>query len=385
MILPCVIIKEALPMHVMTRDEVFTLTEHAGVLSISLYMANPVPQDPKKSQIRFKSLLKEVESRLEDSPLRPQQKEGIIEPARALLSDSMFWERQSAGLAVFLAPGFSRIYRLPMSVTDMVMVSEHFHIKPLLSLLSGDEEFYILGLSQKQIRLFHCTRDSVRELEPEGVPESISEALQYEPLEKQGQFGGGTSGQFHGHGAGDEDFKDNIFRFFRKVDSGLREILKGGSPLVLAGVSYICSIYREANTYQGLVEEAIEGSPENASPRDLHKKAWEIVEPIFNKTQQEAREKFGNLQGTGKASNQLEEVVPAAASGRVDTLFVALGRQIMGRFDESSNTVETDGETAERDLLDLAASRTLQNGGTVYAVGVEDVPGDGDVAAIFRY
>jgi hypothetical protein len=372
-------------MNILTRDEVLTLTDHAEGPCISIYMANPVPQDPKKSQIRFKTLLKEAESRLEGTQLRPQQKEEITEPARALLSDSMFWEKQSAGLAVFLAPGFSRIYRLPMGVTDMVMVSGHFHVKPLLSLMSGDEEFYVLGLSQKKIRLLHCTKDSVREIEPEGVPESLSEALQYEPLEKQGQFGGGTSGQFHAHGAGDEDFKDNIFRFFRKVDSGLKDILKGGSPLVLAGVSYICSIYKEANTYQGLVEEIIEGNPENVSPQDLHKKAWKIVEPIFNKAQQAARERFGDLQGTGKASNQLEEVLPSAVSGRVDTLFVALERQIMGRFDPENNSVQLNDDVAERDLLDLAAARTLQNGGTVYVVEAEAVPGGGDVAAIFRY
>lgn len=372
-------------MNVLTRDEVFTLTEHVEGPSISVYMANPAPQDPKKSQIRFKTLLKEAENRLEGSPLRPQQKEELLEPARSLLSDSMFWERQSAGLAAFLAPGLSRVYRLPMAVADMVMVSGHFHVKPLLSLLSGDEEFYVLGLSQKRVRLLHCTRDSVRELEPEGVPESLSEALQYEPLEKQGQFGGGTSGQFHAHGAGDEDFKDNIFRFFRKVDTGLKDVLKGGSPLVLAGVSYIRSIYREANTCQGLVEEAIEGNPDNAGARDLQKKAWEIVEPLFNKVQQEARERYGHLQGTGKASGRLEEVVPAAVNGRVDTLFVAVGRQVMGRFDHETSAVETDDENGERDLLDLAATRTLQTGGTVFAVAPDAVPGGGDVAAIFRY
>lgn len=372
-------------MNVFTRDEVFALTEHTESPAISLYMTNPAPPDPKKSQIRFKTLLKEAEERLENSPLRPQKKKALLEPARALLADSMFWERQSTGLAVFLAPEFSRIYRLPIMVPDMVMVSGHFHIKPLLSLLSGDEEFYVLGLSQKRIRLLLCTRNSVKEMEPEGVPENIAEALQYEPLEKQGQFGGSASGQFHAHGAGDEDFKDNIFRFFRKVDEGLKDILKGDRPLVLAGVSYILSIYREANTYPRLADDAIEGNPDNLGAADLQKRAREIVEPLFEKAKQEAAERYGHLQGTGKASNRLEEVVPAAVSGRVETLFVPLGRQVMGRFDEGTNSVEINEEAGERDLLDLAAVGTIRNGGTVYTVDADKVPGGGDVAAIFRY
>ncbi len=133
------------------------------------------------------------------------------------------------------------------------------------------------------------------------------------------------------------------------------------------------------------MEEIIEGNPENADARDLHKKAWEIVEPIFNRAQQAARERFGDLQGTGKASNHVEEVVPASISGRVDTLFVALGRQVIGRFDPETNAVHLDDETAGRDLLDLAAAQPLQNGGAVYVVEAEAVPGGGDVAAIFRY
>jgi hypothetical protein len=81
----------------------------------------------------------------------------------------------------------------------------------------------------------------------------------------------------------------------------------------------------------------------------------------------------------------VEEVVPASVSGRVDTLFVALGRQVIGRFDPENNSVQVNDEAAGRDLLDLAAARTLQNGGTVYAVEAGAVPGEGDTAAIFRY
>jgi hypothetical protein len=69
----------------------------------------------------------------------------------------------------------------------------------------------------------------------------------------------------------------------------------------------------------------------------------------------------------------------------VDTLFVALERQVMGSFDPENNSVQLNDDAAGRDLLDLAAARTLQNGGTVYVVEAEAVPGGGDVAAIFRY
>jgi len=45
-----------------------------------------------------------------------------------------------------------------------VVVSDRFHLKPLLPLLTGDGRFYILALSQNQVRLLQGTRYSVRGL-----------------------------------------------------------------------------------------------------------------------------------------------------------------------------------------------------------------------------
>ncbi|NMD18080.1 MAG: hypothetical protein GYA82_05815, partial [Synergistaceae bacterium] len=83
----------------------------------------------------------------------------------------------------------------------------------------------------------------------------------------------------------------------------------------------------------------------------------------------------------------LEEVVPASAQGRVDTLFVALGRQAWGTFDVESGVIELQEAHAfgNRDLLDLAAVLTIKGGGKVYAVTLDEVPGGFDLAAILRY
>jgi hypothetical protein len=42
-----------------------------------------------------------------------------------------------------------------------VVVTDRFHIKPLLPLLSGDGRFYVLALSQSEVRLLQGTRYSV--------------------------------------------------------------------------------------------------------------------------------------------------------------------------------------------------------------------------------
>jgi hypothetical protein len=187
-----------------------------------------------------------------------------------------------------------------------------------------------------------------------------------------------------------DDPKDYILRYFHWVDEGLRDLLRDvKAPLVLAGVDYLLPIYKEANTYPYLVDEGIEGNPEELRAEELHQRAWAIVQPRFLEAQKEASAEYKQLAGAGseQASNDLKKVVRAAYHGRVETLFVAVGLQQWGTFDPETNTVQVheEAEPGDEDLLDFAAVQTLLNGGTVYAVEPDKVPDEALLAAMFRY
>jgi hypothetical protein len=355
-----------------------------------------IQQDP----IRLKNLLGEAEERLLAGGLRTSKAQELLEPAEKLLQDSLFWQRQSDGLAIFLSSGEFRYYRLPFDFEELVVVTDRFHIKPLLPLLSGDGRFYVLALSQNEVRLLQGTRYSVSEVALEGAPESLAEALRYNDPEKRLQFHTSTitpggKGErpaiFHGHGvASADDPKDYISRYFHQVDETLQDLLRDEQALlVLAGVDYLHPIYKEANAYPYVVDEGIEGNPEELSAEELHERAWAIVQPLFLAAQTEAAAQYRQLAGAGseQASNDLKEVVPAAYHGRVETLFVAVGLQQWGTFDPETNTVRVheEAEPGDEDLLDFAAVQALLNSGTVYAVEPEKVPDEAPLAALFRY
>jgi len=42
-----------------------------------------------------------------------------------------FWQHQNAGLALFISEGFFRFYRAEMKF-ELVVVSDRFHLKPLI-------------------------------------------------------------------------------------------------------------------------------------------------------------------------------------------------------------------------------------------------------------
>ncbi len=383
-------------MDILTLTDLKRLVAQAAGPCLSLYMpthrAGPeTQQDP----ILLKNLLGKAEERLIAYGLRSPKARQLLEPARELLNEPGFWREQSDGLAAFLAPDVSYFYRLPLRFAEHVVVADRFHIKPLLPLFIGDGHFFVLALSQKQVRLLEGTPRTVDELDLEGVPGSLAEAVRVDDLERQLQFhtrtaaggGGDRPAAMHGHDPADEA-KERILRYFHRLDAGLRDVLRDErAPLVLAGVEYLFPLYREANTYPYLLDEGVAGNPEALKSEELHALAWAVVQPHFLEGQQQAAAQYAQLAGTGRTSNEIQEVVAAAYHGRVDALFGAVGMQQWGRFDAQSGEVQMrdEPEPGDEDLLDLASVYTITNGGVVYAVPLEEMPDSTPVAAIFRY
>ena len=383
-------------MNLLSKEELKTLIEKPEGRCVSIYMpTHRAFPDTKQDPIRFKNLLREAEERLKATGLRSPDAKKLLKPAKALIKDGLFWQYQADGLAAFISSDLFYHYRLPLKFDELLVVTDRFHIKPLLPLFSQEGRLYILALSQNEVRFFQCTRYSVKKVEPENVPRSLSEALKYDDPEKQLQFhtrapaaGGERAAMFHGHGVGTDDAKDNILRFFNQLDQGVYAFLGNENvPLVLAGVDYLLPIYREANSYPHLMNEGITGNPEGLKAEELHGQAWKIVEPHFVKAQEEAICRYRQFAGSERASNSVKEIVPKAYDGRIDILFVAVGVQQWGVFDSRTRQVHLHPETesGDEDLLDFAAAHAYLNGGTVYALKPEVMPDETPLAAVFRY
>lgn len=387
-------------MSLISIDELKTLVEQPDDLCVSLYMPTiSAGAEVLQNPIRFKNLIKEAQNKLDELDIRHTEVLDFLEPAREI-DQNDFWQHQNQGLAIFVAKDFLRYYRVPLDFEELVVVSDRFHLKPLLPLLTDDGKFYILTLSQKQIRFLEATRYSVREVEVEEIPNSLEEALLDDPTAKEGQFHiqtskGGTSnpapqaGSYPGQGSPDRDeHQKNILQFFHVVNNALHKYLSNQrAPLILVGVEYLMPIYREANTYQNLLEEGITENAQILKPEEIHAQALPIIEPYFLKAREDAISRYWELTNTGKTSTDLEETVSGAYYGRVDELFVAIGVQKWGNFDVEKNELHlhSEQEPKDVDLLNSAAIQTLLNGGSVYAVQPDEVPDNALVAAVFRY
>lgn len=383
----------------LTQADLKQITQAQQDLCISLYL--PTQRSGPEIQqnvIQCKNLLREAEDRLLTAGLRQPEVRKKLEPITQLLEETPFWQHQSDGLAILLSQDFYQHYRVPLHFHPLAVVSEHFHLKPLLPLQQNTQHYYLLALSQNELRFFQGTPYNLYEIDLPDAPKSLDEALKYDQPEKQLQAhrfkeGAGTGpehfGLFHGHGVGHDEEKTNIWRYFQQIDNAVRAYFhEDQPPLLLAGVDFLLPIYHEANSYPHLLEEGVTGNPEHVRKEELHQQAWSVLEPRFQKARQELKDRYHQIKHThGKASDELKEIVPAAFNGRVDTLFVALDVEQWGTFNLNTQTVDLHPErqNIDDDLLNLAAIQTILHGGNVFADESEHLPEHDPIAAIFRH
>src|SRR5947199_3130925 len=129
-------------MDLFSRDDLRSLLAQNQKPCVSLLMPTTRLQGVE-DKIRFKNLIREAEKYLKGQGEHAPDARDVLGPARALLDDAPFWLHVSAGLAAYFAPGTARTFRLPMAFDDRAVVGNHFHVKPLVPLLSDDGRFYV--------------------------------------------------------------------------------------------------------------------------------------------------------------------------------------------------------------------------------------------------
>jgi stalled ribosome rescue protein Dom34 len=255
-------------------------------------------------------------------------------------------------------------------------------------------------VSAARARVFHGTRHLIAENTaidlPGGVQEVAAETnyentLNMAPVARTRAGTPGGTPKTHNFGEDPEaQRKAQLIEYLHRVVARLEEFFSGRpEPVVLAARSEIHGHIRTLVKQMNLVEPVLELNPDAFPPDELHRRAWAVVEPLFQVSRTEALDRFNSLLGTGdgKAATKPEEIVKAARYGRVDTLFVAADDHLWGRFDEAADRVVAHGtaQAEDEDLLDYAAVQTYLQGGAVNVLPKQDLPGNGPIAAILRY
>lgn len=390
------------------RDDLAALAARRADACVSLYLpATPITGDAQADRIAFRNLCDAAEAQLEASGFDKRRLRPLREGLDDLRDDDGFWARQGRGLAVLATADDLRTFRLPYAPDAAVQVSDRFHLRPLVPVLSPATAV-VVQVAQQGVRVIEIGPDSAEELEVRDLPKDFSDALGRTQQRDRAP---------RGRVQGDEGANLRIRQFCRALDDALRPALRGRrDPLILAGTRRLVETYRSVNSYPRLSEESLDGNTEHLSDDALAEEARRLLVAHEAAAVARWRERFSAMEGESRSAADLAVVARAAAGGQVASLMVAAkaGAETMpGLVDETTGEVlradaveggaasgdatafpedadVTDGvapheSAATYDVVDEVVSLVLATGGEVVGVRAEHVPGGGPVAAILRY
>lgn len=390
------------------RERLKELLEEPEGPAVSLYLpTGRSSAEADADRLRFRAALdraRELLSAEGGDGSRADELLGELEP---LTRDADFWRYQADGLAVFVARGFQRMYRVPTDLPELVVVGPTFHTRPLLEYLQAPDRYWVLGVGRNGVRLWQGTAGGLAPMDLSGLPRSLLDALGFE-YEKdveivhrrkagpsRGERGrGGHQPTFHGHGVGKDDDEPELKKFFRKVDRGVRELLEDEiGPVVLAAVQEYHPLYRGVSELNNLVEEGIHASVTTVAEwplERLHEEAWPIARSAALARVDEALELWEKAYGQGKGEMDLANLGRLAVAGRLRLLLTERGRRIWGTIDRNTGKLEIlqdggdDPGDQAVDLLDELAEMTVLRGGRALVLSAERMPTETGAAGVLR-
>jgi hypothetical protein len=389
-------LKDGFPMNAITQNDLFQLVREPGDRCVSLYMPIYTGAESRQNPTRLKKRLRNAENGLSLHGTGKEDGNEVLAPLTDLFDHLTFGEEEGRGLAAFAGRGGARAFRMDVPCDELCVVGRHFYIIPVVISLAEHARFYVLAVSQNQVRLLRGNRIAIEEITVPNLPTNIKAALNLDTREPSRQAHPAHTDMtkhkeglvFHGHGGEPDAAEAELLNYCRAIERAVSaELQTAADPLILAGVDYLFPIYREVNRYSHLIETPIIGNPELLSDADLQQCAWTIIEPILDQRRHEATERYGDCIAQGRISNAIDEILVAASAGAVETLFIDPAVKRTGSFEPEELTVRIDEEPQEgnEDLVNLAATIVLRNSGLVIPMPSGDVPGGGLMAAILRY
>ncbi len=384
-------------MNILDKNFLADFPDQCGPPCLSLYQTTHRHHpDNQQDPIRFGNLVKSLEESLL-TQLPKDEAHALLEPFLALAEDRDFWNHTLDGLAILAAKGVFRVYTLPRPVSELVVVADSFHTKPLMHFLQSVDRYHVLGLNRQEVKLFEGNRDALHEIPlHKNVPRTLTDALGEELTDPRltvasyGGAGGSQSAMHHGHGGKKAEVDIDADRFFRLIDRAILEFHSqpSGLPLILASLPEHHHMFHELSDNPYLIDESVDVHPDSLSSIDeLRVRAWQRMEPRYLAQLASLVEEFGNARSGELGDDDVTHVARAVANGRVATLLIEAGREIPGRVNAETGEIES-GDLAHPevdDALDDLGVLALKMGGQVVIVPTEQMPTETGLAAIYRY
>lgn len=313
--------------------------------------------------------------------------------ARERTEAHKFWRYQDHGLAVLIEDGNTHWLKLPAEVPELTVVGRRFHVSPLIDIFADAGRFHVLAATRGSVRFFDGAERSLEEVKVDDLPSSWEEIKGRTDFEDQAGYhassrGSTASPKYHALGESADDYEEvELGQFAQAVAKAVdKHLAEDARPLILIAQPRLLGRLRQELHYGDIADADVQRDPASMDNKELHVAAWAIACPLLRQPRDDLRQRCKAwLEGADiPASDDLQELMRTADEGRIQTLLLACGVNVWGRYNEERREVTRADKNApdNEDLLNLLAVKTLMQGGEVISLS-EDLSGKTGPAVVF--
>ncbi len=382
------------------RHELEEILSSEGGPHLSIFLPPPRrPSEARDDATRLTNVARNSLGKLAEHWMPKSEAEDFLKPLLDLAHETSFVSGRRHGVAVYLSDDVFKTYEVRRPIDENWFLGRTFRLRPMLATLDSLGMFHLLTLSKKRVALFAATSRSIREVTPEGLPESFEKSLSNVSADRGAQshtaekgVTGKQGAVFHGQGGAADSEKAELKEYLRQVENVVSSYLQDQPGfLMVAGVEYLTSIYQQVNSFARLMEPTISGNMNHLSNDRLLQQALPLATEELRREREEDAVRIGE-QRRGPAVTDPEQILCAAHDGRIEAMFFDDDATLHGSFDPAARTMRElhhapSGEPGDpsHDLIETAVFQTLRHRGRVHAATTSEMPVDAKMAAALRY
>lgn len=358
-------------------------------------------RETTKSRVYLKNGIDEARDLLAHRGVSDQEIARRMYPVEQFIDDHEFWQHQRDGLSVFQHGDDHHLVSLEHKPEALTHVGPHAHITPIVSSLDSRSTFAALVLSGNRVNLFRVEGDRIETIDLPNLPDDFSDLGRYIDAEKQLQFHTGAleagtprtqDAIFHGHGVSTEsERKTRLAEYSRMIDEVVAKHLRNAEqlPLVILAAEPLHTIYREESEYRHILDSEASGNLDHLSDGQILDVARDVSRKAMPDRNAWILADMKERLGSDGVLYELEDILEAAADGRLDRLVGASDRRVWGRANlaDAARAVDRHNERRanDEDLHNLAFVMAYRTGAEVYALPDEDMPDGRSLLGLRRY
>lgn len=339
----------------------------------------------------LKDLLREANQKLADSSFK--ETVDVVKQKLNSLEDSVKFEEDTRGVAIFLSSEHHEIVPLPYPVESKVYVGYGFQVRDLVFAMNRLEEYVVLVLSQKKVQTYRALGEQLTPIEIPDMITSVDDLGTYTDDMRFTHQHTNTGPRNFTHQGAQEENREKIKNFIVKIDHALGTYLVNENlRFVVLGVVQMLGHFNKYSKNLDRLLASVEGGFDYASDRAIGSQVWIEVQKKIAGEKESYLQELEAAVGRQQYVSGISQAWFAAQEGRIKTLIVekefhcpAILSDDGFNLDLDIDGKETTPDKLKEDAVDDLIELVLSKGGDIVFLEDGKLKTHQHLAGITRY